>query len=352
MRVCIPLCKGDSDIHNTWNPYVYTITDCISGSYSDIEFSFNADIFTTNEIFAFDIIHIMWPNIFFFMENASKYGHRLKEIKKEGIKIVSTCHNLAPHYSNEDYKKDFYRITYEESDLIIHLGQYSKEIFEKELPEINHLIIPHHVYDTVYTNLQKMQKGTRRYITCIGAFRDQEEIDLLKCAGKSLTFSHFFFLVPSLLINIQRNRRNKLALLWTVLKRYWLITRYHIVTLDKQWVNHEDLSKYLNHSCITFIQRKVNLNSGNLALGFLFGNVVVGPSIGNIGRILHNTGNPTFNPDEPNTIGKAIREAVRLLKEEKGKENQAYALCHWTTQKIADMHYNVYKSLKQEKRSS
>ena len=83
MRVFIPLFKGDSDIHRMWNPYVYTFMDCISVSYSDIEFSFNADIFTTNEIFAFDIIHIMWPNIFFSIRNAETFRHKLMEIKKE-----------------------------------------------------------------------------------------------------------------------------------------------------------------------------------------------------------------------------------------------------------------------------
>ena len=101
-------------------------------------------------------------------------------------------------------------------------------------------------------------------------------------------------------------------------------------------------------SDITFIQRKVNLNSGNLTLGFFFGNVIVGPNIGNIGRILHDTGNPTFDPNISNSIGEAICKAIQMQKEGKGKINQDYALCHWTTQKIAEMHYNIYKSLKQK----
>lgn len=344
MRILMPLVKGNSDIHHMWNPFVYTLTDYIYSLNCNVEFSFNAELFTTNEIFSFDIIHIMWPSIFSFMGNSTNFRHRLTEIKKHGGRIITTCHNLVPHYCDDDDIKAFYNIAFGESDLIIHLGQYSKVMFEEMYPTIKHVIIPHHVYDTLYTDLEKSKNSKRKYISCIGTFRNQEEKDLLKCAGKSLLFSRYYFLVPSLLV-VQWNRRNKLALLWTILKRCWLKTRCHIITLNKEWINHEELQRCMKCSDITFIQRKENLNSGNLTLGFLYGNVVVGPNTGNIGRILHDTGNPIFDPDKSNSIVKAIRKSIQMQKEGKGKENQTYALCHWTTRYAAESHYSVYKSL-------
>lgn len=345
MRVFVPLFRGDHDIHNMWNPFVYSLTDYILKEYDDVEFFYNVELFDKDEVFSFDIVHIMWPSIFFYLGSSSSYVDRLRLLRSRGVKIVSTCHNLIPYYIDDEDRQAFYKVTYQESDLIIHLGQFSMNLYQKELPDTRQIIIPHHVYDTVYTDLCKFYTGKKQFIACIGAFRDEEEICLVKMAGKALFRTRYYILAPSLLINAEWKRRNKLALIIPFLKLVWLRLRYHIITFDKKWADNELLTKYMKMSCITFIPRIVNINSGNLTLGFLFGNVVVGANIGNIGVILRNTGNPIYNPRDKESLKMAIHEAIHLQETGKGSENKKYALEHWTTKAMAIKHYEAYVSI-------
>ena len=348
MRIFIPLCKGDQDVHNQWNPYVYTLTDYIRRKYSNTDFFFNVDLFNTEEVLSFDIIHIMWASIFFYIDRPSVYEDRLRYLKRNGLKIVSTCHNLNPHYVNNEDKRAFYEITYQMSDIIIHLGQASQILLKNRMPSVKNVIIPHHIYDTVYTNIKK-RKTLVKYIACIGAFRDDEEIELVKKAGKYLFFTRYFILAPSLLVHGQWNRRNKLMLLKPLFKMIWLRWRYHIITFDRMWVDHESMVKYMNMSCISFIPRIINLNSGNLTLGFLFENVVIGPDTGNIGLVLQETGNPTFSTSDLNTLKSALSAGISQYKANKGKENKTYAQEHWSTQIVAEKHYETYRNILQKK---
>lgn len=54
-------------------------------------------------------------------------------------------------------------------------------------------------------------------------------------------------------------------------------------------------------------------------LAFLYHKVVVGPKVGNIGELLSETGNPTFDPDDKKDILRALEEARRLAHGDKGK---------------------------------
>ena len=79
--------------------------------------------------------------------------HPIERMKTAGVKIVATCHDLEPHYDQFADKVESMRIVYSHCDAIIHLGEYSKELFEKRYPNVEHLLIPHHLYDTVFTKI-------------------------------------------------------------------------------------------------------------------------------------------------------------------------------------------------------
>ena len=56
----------------------------------------------------------------------------------------------------------------------------------------------------------------------------------------------------------------------------------------------------------------MEMNGGflvNIPLAFLFHKIVVGPNTGNIGELLKNTGNPTFNPNHKADIIRALKMA-------------------------------------------
>jgi glycosyltransferase involved in cell wall biosynthesis len=110
-------------------------------------------------------------------------------------------------------------------------------------------------------------------------------------------------------------------------------------------VSEEVLPYYFGAADIVLIQRMKILNSGNLPLSMFMGKVVVGPNVGNVGRILTETNNPTFIPRDTSSILKAVHKAFTLLEEGKGIENRHYALDNWSTDIISKKLFNYYKEI-------
>lgn len=76
-----------------------------------------------------------------------------------------------------------------------------------------------------------------------------------------------------------------------------------------------------------------------------FGNVILGPNVGNVGEILEQTGNPCFNVDDLSTIDKACRDAMKAKMNNKGEQNREYAIKNWSTEIVAERVYQLYKPL-------
>jgi glycosyltransferase involved in cell wall biosynthesis len=106
--------------------------------------------------------------------------------------------------------------------------------------------------------------------------------------------------------------------------------RYGLLLGNYGLVTNKLLSLQFAASDVVLIQRKKVLNSGNLPMGFYFGKVVVGPDRGNVGEILRETGNPVFDPDDENSVARAVREAFTLAEQGKGEENRLYAEKNWS----------------------
>ena len=94
-------------------------------------------------------------------------------------------------------------------------------------------------------------------------------------------------------------------------------------------ISNEELPYYIIASDLLMIQRKRILNSGNLPLAFLFKKVVIGPDYGNIRNILKESGNPTFNPDNTNSIVRALTQGYQMAQVHKGEDNYLYAKQHF-----------------------
>ena len=92
---------------------------------------------------------------------------------------------------------------------------------------------------------------------------------------------------------------------------------------------------------VVLIQRLDILNSGNLPMAFHAGKVVVGPNVGNIGPILHETGNFTFDPEHAKSAIDALKNA--LVATSKGNENKVYASKYWSSNLIAATFLRYYQ---------
>ena len=334
-------------------PYVYTYTDVISRMHPEVTFEAEQSDFWTDKIFEYDIVHIMWPNCF---TNAVNRGcdlaKRLQEIKAHRIALVVTCHNLQPHANVTDsVSASCYDIVYRNCDVMIHLGEISRRLVEKKYCQARHVVIPHHVYDEVYTSIPPKDKSIKAlhlrddktYILAFGLFRSEKERDLLRNAACQLRKENVVFLAPSFYQLSRSPRiigRNSLRRIITLSKHY---LQYPNIIVAGKRCSDEELVLYYGASKIAFIQRTDILNSGNVPLGYLMGKVVVGPKIGNIAELLQAYGNPTFDPTDTDSVISAIRSALKLAEGNKGIENREKAIKEISSSKIAQMHYQLYR---------
>ena len=342
----------DNPYSDRVNPYVSTIIDRISKMYHDVIFGYGKDLFWSDHIYEFDIIHIHWPDTFFnnssTKDDTDKYIRRLSSLKEKGIEILVTCHNLEPHYYVNPYRKDVYNYTYHIASYFIHLGEWSKTIMESKYQQAEHFVIPHHTYDALYHIVEKKEcikrlrlNVKKKYIVCFGAFRNNEEREIVDIIRKEYYSKDVEILAPHY-YKIQK-RRN-----FVIIIRQWIQCRIkellnpglHIFGWH---VSNEMLPYFYGAADISLIQRKKILNSGNLPMGLLMGKVVVGPNVGNVGLILKDTGNPAFLPDDIKSLFNAVNQAITLSEMGKGEENRLYANKHFSTMVVSEKIYNLYK---------
>jgi hypothetical protein len=95
---------------------------------------------------------------------------------------------------------------------------------------------------------------------------------------------------------------------------------------------------------VVFIQRIRILNSGILPMAFLFNKTVMGPGIGNIGELLDNERNFSFDPSDRNSVLGALEKAVNSSLT-KTPTNEQYAKENWNTAKICKLYEQSYHIL-------
>ena len=314
-----------------------------------IEVKYNVDDFW-NHYQNYDIIHIHWPELLAKEKLDEKQYLKIINhfsLVKQFSKIISTCHNLEPHFSNNKYKNFLYKYVYSNCDAIIHLGKYSFEYMKNEYPHIKQYIISHHIYDNLYDySLDKsvVRKQLKipvdaNVMLCFGSFRDDGERNLVLKAWRKVNIQNKYLLAPGF---CYLRRNFILGYKQTIKAIYYKLTGIHF---NNRLIPDNLVSTYLCASDIVMIQRVKALNSGNLPLGFHAKKVVVGPDIGNMSDILQKTKNPIFDPNDISSVAKAIQEGFRLKDTDLPQKNYDYAIGNWNISQIARKHLEVYQNL-------
>lgn len=330
-------------------PFMRTLSDALEESGVDLTCS--VQTFWTDWR-SFDIIHFQWPDSVLRRGKTSKdLESTISCIRQSGIKIVTTVHNLAPHYCNDKERLDCYDIVYRNTDIFVHLGTYSCSEFKKQYPDAEHRVILHHAYTRIYTSFPSREDASAKlnlapdykYILCLGSFRAKEERQMISELARGLNHRGYRILAPSFYKFIPGRRyffHNFVTKCIIVLRK---VADPNLI-IGPEFVPFEDVPYYYAVSDMAFVQRKVILNSGNVPMAFLFGKVVVGPNIGNVGPWLSEVGNPTFDPSDAKSILDAIDEAEKLVAEGVGERNREYALSHIAPATIASQYKELYES--------
>ncbi|MDO5340836.1 MAG: hypothetical protein Q4F69_00050 [Bacteroidia bacterium] len=349
MKVYIPL--WNAEMAEDENPFVYAYAKPMEKCHPNVFFECDKNVFWSDECLNFDIIHLMWPQLFCLWKSSDglSFRQRLMQLKQHGVRVVSTCHNLVPHSGLPD-EVESYQDAYELTDVFIHLGTYSKQLFEQRYPQAKHYLVLHHVYDIIYKSCYCHEESAKHlklcsfwksYVLCFGTVRNQLERDFIKQLSRVLIHDRIAILAPMY--------KKKPVWAWkssnikSVLKWYMLKIIYPNLVMTGEYINDEELPYYFGVSSCVLIARPHILNSGNVPMGLWMGRPVAGPNVGNIGPWLREIGNPTFNPDDISDVVRATKAAID--DKELGMRNREYAEKYLLSESIAEQIYKVYSSL-------
>lgn len=341
------------DPWNAGNPYIYTLIEGILKSHPDCSIGWGRERFWSDDIFSFDIVHFHWPQTFMGKDSHSEENllHHIERMRSEGVKIVATCHDLEPHYDQFADKAESMKIVYFHSDAIIHLGEYSKKLFEKRYPQARHLVIPHHLYDTVYTHFPSRAESLRYlnlpedkiYILCFGTFRAKQERQLIIQLSKQLADKNIIILAPSFMNIWWRSFR----MFHKRLKKLYYQYRYNIYCTGSTWraVSDEILPYYYGAADVVLIHRLKILNSGNAMMPMLFGKVVVGPNCGNVEGLLSRWGYPVFNVNDLQSVEESVLRGIYLEKKGFGLSIHKTQMNEYSTSIVVERLFSYYMNL-------
>ncbi|MCS3628943.1 glycosyltransferase involved in cell wall biosynthesis [Salinibacter ruber] len=345
------LVSCDVDTSGEENPYPFQLLRALQ-LHPEVDFVQHGTAWLQISEASFDVIHVQWPEALSHWEEPSRKDlvqirRQLQYWRREAT-IVSTVHNEHPHGDDANAYWDLYRLVYEMSDGIIHLGSTSKQVLRERYPEqmeaARETVIVHGDYswfpDSVSRTEARDRLGIdqdRNVILSFGSHRLRDERRLLLRGFGHADISRKQLLVAGQLPNSSRRRFSH----YVQRLPFWMRPR---VTLREGFIPSDQVQLYLRAADTLVISRVQALNSGNVALGLTFGVVVAGPEHGVIGEMLRQTGNPTFNAHSPESMGKALEEAISLG-EEKGVENRKYAEEHLNWRTVGNQHVSFYEQL-------
>lgn len=308
----------------------------------------------TDEIFDCDIIHFQWPEGIFGLfghhvtgNELEQVGQRLVLLKERGIRLFMQIHNLKPHTNKDPNVLRLYELLYSQADVMVHMGNYSRELLQPQYPNAQHVVIPHHIYDNVLPFSVSQQEARQRLhlpqskkiILSFGKFRNDKErnfvLDLKNKCSHSPQLSivncqSSLFLMPGFYRETLHTWNPK-----KFVTRLFHTLNYRVkgIKFSNEVIPDDRMQCYYCAADVVLIQRLDILNSGNLPMAFAAGKVVVGPDVGNVGQILHDTGNFTFDPEDTESAICALRKALETTS--KGKENKEYSAKYWSSDIIA-----------------
>ena len=311
----------------------------------------------------YDVVHIHWPEYLSY-ELESYLGNTdpipdalwqktidcLEYWNKHAL-IVYTRHVQYPHRRHDAEFLKLYRVTTSYCDVVVHFAHYSIQQFKEFYPEhtnVQHVVIPHHNYASLPNNSTREEARKQLKIDAnatvmlvFGAINENEK-PLIREAFEYIPSKNKVLLAPGW--KIQRRIIGYIRLReWVWRFEKWLASLNLHKRVNLGFIKEEDAHLYLNAADFLFIPRTTELNSGNITLGCTFGLVVVGKKGADIGEILEETGNPTFEVGNGNSIRAAVEKAICLKNQEYGDKNRLISENKWSLQSIVDSYCQIFK---------
>jgi beta-1,4-mannosyltransferase len=311
-----------------------------------------------------DIVLVQWPELLVERDDflaLAAFEQRLADLKTKSI-IVTLIHNIRPHYRHSDFDSSLYSIVFSYSNAFVHLGQKSVEMLHELYPDTvpkPYVVVPHGNYRCFGPVADKLAARERLNIPLdgvvvlvFGELRAKEEFDLAMEAIKAdLGPKKSLLIAGRVPLRLRNGRYGRITTHAAAALRsvYFLgqVALRRNIHLHERAISAKDVSDYVSCADIVFVARKNALNSGNVALGFTYGKIVVGPDIGNIGEVLRKAGNPVYDPSDRENLKSAMEQAYQMLESSTGQINEILSREAWDWGGIARDLITFFKSLRQ-----
>lgn len=330
------------------------LTDLKDGLEEHAEVVWDSDEFWKMEN-AYDIIHIHWPE--YLSYEIESYMYKSSNLPKslwsdlmtcleywsKESKIFYTRHVQYPHARHDEEFLKLYQIVSSYCHTVVHFANFSIEQFKAYYPNhkgIVHSVVPHHNYSSLPDTVTKEQARSylgidseSRVMLVFGGVKDNER-DLIKKAFSYIPDKNKVLLAPGW--KVKRRNFSYIRLReWVYKLECKLAERNKYFRINKGFIHEDEAQYYLNAADFLLIPRTKELNSGNITLGCTFGLVVVGKNTEDIGEILEETGNPTFQVGNNSSLRLSIEKAIELSDHGHGITNKEVAYEKWSVSKIA-----------------
>jgi hypothetical protein len=335
------------------NPYTTQLYEALAAHLKPISLDIGLDQFWKPR-HGIDILHIQWPESLVPRcepddDTLRRVKSTLRGWKEFGTRVVVTIHNAHPHGADNVGYYELYREVFSAADGFVHLGQASISVVKQRFPALDshkiHRVITHGDYsclrgdftDRLARKALEIPDGVK-VVTCLGHIRDTRELKLLSRAFDSAGIKNSRLIVAGRLPNSSRK-----SLQFYRLRAPFFLSKKKLLFEGR--IPSGEIQKFILAADVVAISRIGSLNSGNIALGFTFGKVVVGPDTGVIGEQLHVTNNPVYNPENDASFGAALRQGFELAEAGHGELNRQWAAKHMNWNQVGEQHLRIYQEV-------
>lgn len=250
----------------------------------------------------YDFLVINWPEHFFGWQvnisdkQVAKLNIALISWKRSATQILTFFHDEYSHFGRGANLNLLFDLCYNKSDILIHLGEYSKKKYTDLYRNAKHKLIYHPLYSDFKTGMDRnaarrqLNISEKEYLVFVpGGIRNNEEINYclgiyrnLIAKNKRLIFqkTNFLHRPESLKSFIDL----KVWFYYLIYKNKFKI--FENISFLHGYMEKGKLSNYFAAADLVLIPRIDILNSGNILLAAQFGKPTIGTGAGNMKELL------------------------------------------------------------------
>ncbi len=323
------------------NPFFSRLCDGLRRFVRDVSFDIKR---MWDDPFAFDILHIHFPEAFYEWGNllspsaafreAKSFITRLEDLHNSGVKIVWTVHNLHSHDPLYPYLDDMvYNGVIKYSHGIIMQCRRTIHLLEERYPASSgklRKIIPLMNYIDVYPDdvsrhdarsLLGINNDHLVYL-CIGQIRPYKGISLLFEAFNKVLSVH-----PNIILLVAGRFSLKMSRAASYLLRLRSLFHPKII-LKAGFINDSDLQIYLNAADVCVFSFKDILMSSSVILAQSFGLPVIAPDTGCLPDLIKEDWGFLYKQGNADDLANRMIQAMDLDLSGMGKKAKNFQLQH------------------------